>query len=229
MAEPLTDAAPLALRALDFVPDGSIVGLGTGHAAEAFLLALATRVRGGLRVRGVPTSSSTERDARLLGVPLVPIAEVSSIDIAVDGADEVAPTGDLIKGYGGALLREKIVASLARRLLILVGEEKLVPFLGQRGRLPVEVVLSAIAPAKRAIASLGFQAEVRMVNAEEFATDNGNRILDVAVGQLSDPAGLDAALRSIPGLVGTGLFSGFRPTVLIQSGSAVREWNPGSD
>ena len=205
------------------------VGLGTGHAAEAFLRALAVRVHGGLRVRGVPTSASTEREARLLGVPLVPIAEVSSIDIAVDGADEVAPTGDLIKGYGGALLREKIVAGLARRLLILVGEEKLVPFLGQRGRLPVEVVPSAIAPAKRAIASLGFQAEVRMVNAEEFATDNGNRILDVAVGQLSDPAGLDAALRSIPGLVGTGLFSGFRPTVLIQSGSAVREWNPGSD
>ena len=229
MTEPLIDAAPLALRALDFVPDGSIVGLGTGHAAEAFLLALATRVRGGLRVRGVPTSSSTEREARRLGVPLIPIAEVSSIDIAVDGADEVAPTGDLIKGYGGALLREKIVASLARRLLILVGEEKLVPFLGQRGRLPVEVVLSAIAPAKRAIASLGFQAEVRMVNAEEFATDNGNRILDVAVGQLSDPAGLDAALRSIPGLVGTGLFLDFRPTVLIQSGFAVREWNPVSD
>ena len=90
-------------------------------------------------------------------------------------------------------------------------------------------MLSAIAPAKRAIASLGFQAEVRMVNAEEFATDNGNRILDVAVGQLSDPAGLDAALRSIPGLVGTGLFLDFRPTVLIQSGFAVREWNPVSD
>ncbi len=225
MPHPTANAAPLAARALEFVPENSTLGLGTGHAAEAFLHALAERVRTGFRVRGVPTSSATEQLARRLGIPLVSIEDAPALDLAVDGADEVSPTGDLIKGYGGALLREKAVARLARRLLILVGEEKLVPVLGHRGRLPVEVVPSAADSAKRAIADLGFRAEVRTTNSTPFITDNGNWIVDIAVSVLSDPTGLDAALHAIPGVVGTGLFLNFRPTVVVQTGSGIYEMN----
>lgn len=225
MTHPPLDPAPLAARALDYIVDGAVVGLGTGHAAEAFLQALAERVRAGFRVRGVPTSVATEQLARGAGVPLMSIDEVSSIDIAVDGADEVSPAGDLIKGYGGALVREKVVARLARRLLILVGEEKRVPVLGHRGRLPVEVVPFAIGPVGRAIAGLGFPSEQRKTeDGVRFVSDNGNWILDAGVGDLSDPAALDAVLRSIPGVVGTGLFLGFGPTVLVQSGTTVTEF-----
>src|SRR5437868_601176 len=122
-----------AEMALDFVADGTVVGLGTGRAATAFLHALAQRVRGGLRVRGVSTSLASAKLAGELGITLTSLDEVDTIDVDVDGADEVDPKGDLIKGYGGALVREKIVASVARRLVILVGAQKLVPALGTRG------------------------------------------------------------------------------------------------
>src|SRR5262249_47410221 len=128
-------------RALELIPDGAVLGLGSGRAASAFLKALAERVRtGGLKVRGVPTSRGTAELAGQLGIPLTTPAEVEALDVDVDGADEVDPSLDLIKGYGRALVREKIVASAARQLIILVTPEKLVPRLGARGRLPVEVV-----------------------------------------------------------------------------------------
>jgi len=129
-----------AEHALRSVEDGHVVGLGTGHAATAFVRALAERVRAGLRIAGVPTSDATARLARELGIPLVSLAERPVVDVAVDGADEVDPRLDLVKGWGGALLREKIVAAAARRFVVLVGTEKLVPMLGSRGKLPVEVV-----------------------------------------------------------------------------------------
>jgi ribose 5-phosphate isomerase A len=132
-------------RALEFVTDGSLIGLGSGRAAQAFVKALGERVRSGrLRVRGVPTSEETKKLAQQERIPLVTLAQSGILDATVDGADEVDPNLDLIKGYGRALVREKIVAASSRRLIILVGDEKLVPRLGSRGKLPVEVTPFAL-------------------------------------------------------------------------------------
>jgi ribose 5-phosphate isomerase A len=215
------DFRALAERALAFIPDGGVVGLGTGHAATAFLHALGERVRAGLRVRGVPTSQASAELARRLGIPLVSLDAVDQIDVDVDGADEVDPRCDLIKGYGGALVREKIVAASARRLVILVGPEKLVPVLGSHGKLPVEVVPFGLALCRRGLSALGCVPELRTHQGKPFVTDNGNLILDCRVGPLTRPAEMERAIRAIPGVVGTGLFLGMAHTVLIQNGSEV--------
>src|SRR5256886_14715838 len=154
-------AAALAAEALGRVASGRAVGLGPGHAAAAFVRALAQRGAAGLDVRGVPTSEATAALARGLGIKLLTPDDIETIDVAVDGADEVDPRGDLIKGYGGALLREKVVATLARRFLVLVGADKLVPVLGSRGRLPVEVVSFAAGPCPRRREALGDPAALR--------------------------------------------------------------------
>ena len=141
-------------RALELVPNGSRIGLGSGRAAQAFVKALGERVRSGsLRVHGVPTSEETASLARQEGIPLLTLAEAGILDLTVDGADEVDPNLDLIKGYGRALVREKIVAASSRRLVILVGEEKLVPQLGTRGKLPVEVTPFALPLCERRLAN----------------------------------------------------------------------------
>jgi ribose 5-phosphate isomerase A len=215
------DLRAIAAWALEFVPDESVVGLGTGHAATAFLHALGERVRDGLRVRGVPTSQTSADLARQLGIPLVGLDAVDQIDVDVDGADEVDPRCDLIKGYGGALMREKIVAASARRVVILVGSEKLVPVLGSHGKLPVEVVPFGLALCRRELSALGCAPELRVRQARPFVTDNGNLILDCRVGPLTRPRKLERVIRAIPGVVGTGLFLGVAHTVLIQSGTDV--------
>jgi ribose 5-phosphate isomerase A len=206
----------IAQRALHYIADGSIVGLGTGRAATAFLHALGERVRRGLRVRGVPTSRASAELADELGIPLTTLAEVERIDVDVDGADEVDPHLNLIKGYGGALVREKIVAAASRRLVILVGPEKLVPQLGTRGKLPVEVVPFGIPLCRRKLADLGYPGDVRQQVGKPFLTDNGNHILDCRVGPLEKPADLERAILAVPGVVGTGLFLGMADTVLVQ-------------
>src|SRR5262250_1146983 len=215
--EQLSDAGATALaaEALRHVASGQVLGLGTGQAASAFVRALGQRVAGGLDVRGVPTSEATVALARGLGIKLVTPDDVATIDLAVDGADEVDPRANLIKGYGGALVREKVVASLARRFLVLVGGEKLVPVLGSRRRLPIEVIPFAVGPCRRRLEALGYPAEVRTVDGTPVVSDNGNRVLDCRVGPINDPAALDATLRAIPGVVGTGLFIGMNPTVLV--------------
>ena len=219
-----------AERALEFVAEGDVVGLGTGRAATAFVHALADRIKAGLRVRGVPTSLATERLASTLGIPLASLEDVQEIDVAVDGADEVDPQLDLIKGYGGALVREKVVASASRRLIILVGPEKLVPVLGARGRLPVEVVDFAAPQVARRLRALGFEAPRREGDGKPVASDNGNAILDVKIDALSDPAALDRAILSIPGVVRTGLFLGMTSAAVIEDagGVEVREREPGA-
>ena len=211
-----------ASHALDHVPDGSVVGLGTGRAATAFVHALAERVRGGLRVRAVPTSEATAALAQSLGIELVSIDDVHAIDVTVDGADEVDPALNLIKGYGGALLREKIVATASNKVLILVGPEKLVPVLGTRGRLPIEVVPFGAATVAKRLAALGCPAERRASGGRRVVTDNGNRILDAAVGPIRDPAALDRALREIPGVVATGIFVDLADLVLVEEPAGVR-------
>lgn len=212
-----------AERALEFVEDGQVVGLGTGRAAADFVRALAIhRKEGGLAVRGVPTSHATEELAAELGIPLVGMEEVEEIDVTFDGADEVDPALDVIKGYGGALVREKIVAAASRKLVILVGNEKLVQRLGQRGRLPVEIVPFAAAFCRRRFRSLGLEADLRPgADGEPLLSDNGNWILDCRVERIPNPSQLDQALLAIPGVVGTGLFAGMADAVIVQDGEHV--------
>jgi ribose 5-phosphate isomerase A len=214
------EAAVLGAEALAQVKSGDVIGLGTGQAATGFIRALGAAVRSGLSVTGVPTSEVSATLARSLGIPLVP--EPFALDVAVDGADEVDPRLDLIKGYGGALLREKIVAAAARRFVVLVGAEKLVRTLGARGRLPVEVLRFAMPFCRRRLSELGLAPALRGPEGAPFVTDGGNLILDAAVTSIADPAALDATLRAIPGVVGTGLFVGMAHTVLVWDGGRAR-------
>ena len=213
--------ASIATRAIEFVKDGDVVGMGTGRAATAFIHALGSAVKSGLRVRGVPTSQVTAGLATQLGIPLATLDEVGQIDVTFDGADEVDPRLDLIKGYGGAMVREKIVAASSRRLVILVGVEKLVPVLGSRGILPVEVVPFGLPLCLRRLTELGCQPAVRLVNGRAYVTDNGNQVLDCAISPIQHPTPFEQAIVSIPGVVGTGLFIGMADTVLVQDGEMV--------
>jgi len=213
----------LADRALDFVRDDTILGLGSGRAALAFVRALGERVGKGLRVRGVPTSEETAREARNLGIELIGLEDCDTIDLTIDGADEVDPNLDLIKGYGGALVREKIVAAASQQEIILVGGEKLVPKLGARGILPVEVIPFAVAVCRKRLAALGCRPQLRQRAGVTFVSDGKNVILDCGVEALADPRALDAAIREIPGVVGTGLFLGIADRVLVGGPNGVRE------
>jgi ribose 5-phosphate isomerase A len=206
-----------AQAALEFVKHGQTLGLGTGRAATAFVRALGARVQQGLSVRGVPTSEATAAVAAEVGIPLLTLAEAGQLDTTFDGADEVDPNLDVIKGYGGALLREKIVAASSDQLVILVGAEKLVGTLGERGKLPVEVLDFGRALCARRLAALGCEPVVRLADdGAEYRTDNGNPILDCKVSGIEDPAGLEAQILDIPGVLGTGLFVGMANAVIIQ-------------
>jgi ribose 5-phosphate isomerase A len=216
------DVTLVAARALDMVQGGTAIGLGSGRAATAFVKALGQRVQAGLRVRGVPTSQATAELARQVGIPLVTLDDVEQLDLTVDGADEVDPQLNLIKGYGRALVREKVVAASSRRLVILVDTTKLVPVLGSRGKLPVEVVPFALPLCRRRLLTLGCQPVPYQADGRLFLTDNGNHILDCQIGPIADPAVLEQAIRAIPGVVGTGLFLGMADTVLVQDGERVQ-------
>jgi ribose 5-phosphate isomerase A len=203
-------------RAVELLGDATQIGLGSGRAAEAFIRLVGERVRSGqLKVRGLPTSEASAALARKEGIPLMTPAEVGTLDVCVDGADEVDPHLDLIKGYGRAFVRERIVASFARRLLILVGDEKLVPRLGSRGKLPVEVVPYALPLTERRLRDLQCQPTLYRVNGETGITDNGNFILDCAITPPDDAAELDRNIRAIPGVVDTGFFLDMADTVLV--------------
>lgn len=216
------DLSLLAQRALELIPNGSVVGLGTGSAATAFIHALGARVRaGGLSVRGIPTSDASDALARQLGIPIVRFEDVEHIDVCFDGADEVDPNGDLVKGWGGALLREKVVAGYAKKFVVLVGPEKLVPVLGTRDKVPVEVVPFALTPCVRHLTRMGFAVTPREKGDGLYVTDNGNFILDCRTGPIRDPHATDIALSAIPGVAGTGLFVRRAHVVMIQDGTTV--------
>src|SRR6185295_211977 len=179
MTDPAVETA--AASALELIRDGMRVGLGTGHGAAAFLARLADRVRSGLRVVGVPTSEATAAEARSLGVPLGTLDDDEDLALTVDGADEVAPNLDLVKGFGGALVRERIVAAASRRQVILVGHEKLVDRLGTRGRIPIEVVPFAGRPVLRRVRALGLEPVLRFAGGEPLISDNGNLTIDCGI------------------------------------------------
>jgi ribose 5-phosphate isomerase A len=217
MANDPTELHAIAEAALGHIADGMTLGLGTGHASMEFIRVLGQRVKDGLRVRGVPTSEVSGSLATQLGIPLTTLDEVGTLDVAVDGADEVDPLGNLIKGYGGALLREKIVASSARKFVVLVGPEKIVARLGERGRVPVEIVPFAAAATARRLPT----CEPRMADGKQVLSDNGNLLYDCRVGPLDDPAAFERDIEKVPGVVETGLFLGFGPVVLIGRGDRV--------
>ena len=212
-----------ARAALDYVKDGMVVGLGTGSTSAHFVRLLGERVRQGLRIKGVPTSEATRTLAEQSGVPLVEISQVEAIDVDVDGADEVDPAFRLIKGGGGALLREKIVAAASRSMVVIADEGKWVVQLGGFP-LPIEVVrFGAALTAGRVGAALrdsgcaGAEVVLRVAGKaqEPVITDGGNYILDAHARAIPDPEALGDALKRIPGVVEHGLFLGLATTVII--------------
>lgn len=212
----------VAEAALEWVRDGMTLGLGTGRAATAFVRALGARVGGGLRITGVPTSQATADLAARLGIPLARLEDVGALDLTFDGADEVDDQLDLIKGYGGAMVREKIVATSSNQLVILVGREKLVRHLGQRGRLPIEVLPFAEAVVRGELEKLGLDADRRVDDRSKIVvTDNGNWILDAKLRPPLDASALEAAIIAIPGVLGTGFFLGMANAVLIGGANEV--------
>lgn len=212
------DAKRAAARAAaDLVETGMRVGLGTGSTFTHALDRLAERMRDeGLELVGVPTSEATAARAHELGIPLTTLDAVDRLDLAIDGADEVDPAKNLVKGGGGALTREKIVAAVAGRIVVVVGENKLVDWLGQTFRLPVEVMeFGARQVARRLETEFGWEPELRMQGAVPYLTDNGNWIYDCRVPAAFDPAPVETALNCIPGVVENGLFVGLTGAVLV--------------
>ncbi len=212
--------------AVDIVEDGMVLGLGTGSTFAYALEELGARVASG-RLRsivGVPTSEATARRARELGIPLTTLAEHPELDMVIDGADEVDSQLDLIKGLGGALLREKIVAIAAKRFITIVDESKLVTRLGTRGPLPVEVVPFAWEVHARWLSTLGCRAELRRnPDGSPYVTDNHNFIVHCTFSQgIADPYALDRVLHTRPGIVEHGLFLGIASEVVVAGAEGVR-------
>jgi ribose 5-phosphate isomerase A len=205
-----------AARAIEEVEDGMILGLGSGSTAAFAIEALAARIAKGLRVVGIPTSETTAALARRLGVPLTSFAEHCRIDVAIDGADQVAcGTLDMVKGLGGALLREKIVASASDRMIVVVDETKLVDRLGGNTPLPVEIVSFGWQTVLDRLAAIGCGPRLRLAGDKPFTTDGGNYIVDCAIAEIPDPAVLEARLSAIIGVVESGLFIGLASKIVV--------------
>lgn len=212
-----------AIEAVRMVRDGQVVGLGSGSTAELFIVELGKRVQmEGLDITGIPTSQKSEAIGREAGVPISTLEEHDVLDITVDGADEVDPNLDLIKGLGGALLREKIVAKATHREVIVVDESKLVHQLGTKAPLPIEVIQFSHNHLARQISSLGCSPNLRKADSKPYVTDNGNFILDCAFKGIEDAEGLEKRLKALPGVVETGLFLGIADTIIIGSPTGTR-------
>ncbi len=204
-----------AFRAVEFVRDGMVIGLGTGSTAKHLLAAIGEQVRAGRKVRGVPTSQETAALARESGIPLIDTEDRWEIDVAIDGADQVDPDFNLIKGGGGALLKEKIVAASAKHFIVMVDYTKQVSVLGGSFPLPIEVVPFGWGSTAREIEALTKSRVVlRNRNGVPFKTEAGHLIVDVHIDRIDRPGELETALNLIPGVVETGLFVG-RTNILI--------------
>jgi ribose 5-phosphate isomerase A len=204
-----------AERALEFLKDGQVIGLGTGSTAKFVIEAIAQQIISGLMIKGVPTSIASERLARELGIQIVELNEADSIDITFDGADEVDGDFNMIKGGGGALTREKLVALASKKRVILIDDSKLVSKLGQSWPLPVEVLPFAWTFSSRHLSALGCKATLRMRDQEPFVTDNGNYVLDCDFGPIEDPSAMERRIKLLPGVIESGLFVGIADTLVI--------------
>jgi ribose 5-phosphate isomerase A len=216
-------------RALDHVRDGMRLGLGTGSTAVKFVDLVGARVKTGLKVLCVPTSEATRVQAERLGIPLTTLDETPALDLTVDGADELDDKLRLIKGGGGALLREKIVAAASKRMIVIADASKRVATLG-KFPLPVEVVRFGLAATRRMVESVaaeaGCKGEIRLrltKVGQPFTTDGGNHILDCLFGRIGDPERLDAALKRVPGVVENGLFLGMADLAIVAGTDGVVE------
>lgn len=221
-----------AARALEEVRDGMQLGLGTGSTAKHFVELLGERVAAGLKVIGVPTSEATRADAERCGVKLTTLDEIDHLDMTIDGADEIDPELNLIKGGGGALLREKIVAAASDRMIVIADDTKWVPTLG-RFPLPVEVIPFGLGATRRAIekafAECGVSGQMAVRKAKGgvkdghvFVTDGGHWIVDAELGRIADPPRLAKALSAIPGVVEHGLFIGLASSAVLAGGEGIR-------
>ena len=205
-----------AFAAADLVQSGMQIGLGSGSTFLFVFERLAERMRkDGLEVRGVATSSGTAAAAQQAGIPLVELDAVERLDLAIDGADEVDPRKNLIKGGGGAHVRERIVAAAAKELVVIVDDRKLVPVLGKAFLLPIEVLPFGWKHAERRIAATGCKPQLRLRDGKPFVTDNGNYVLDCKYDGIEDPAWLDEHLNALVGVVDHGLFVGMAGRVLV--------------
>lgn len=217
-----------AARALERVTDGMKLGLGTGSTARHFVDLLGEKVRAGMNVVGVPTSEATRAQAEQCGIRLTTLDEVDRLDLTVDGADEVDPALDLIKGGGGALLREKIVAAASDRMIVIADETKWVDALG-RFPLPVEVIPFGLGATRRSIGKVfalagvsGQMALRKNKDGHVFVTDGGHWIVDCHLGRIADSPRLAGLLNAIPGVVESGLFIGLASTVILAGANGIR-------
>jgi len=224
MPEEATRSANKALaarRAVEFVRDGQIVGLGTGSTAAFAIRELGLRVGQGLRIRGVPTSKASKLLGEECGIPLVDLNETCKVDVTIDGADEIDPSFNMIKGGGGALFREKLVAIVSDLEIIIVDPPKLVPVLGQGAPVPVEVVKFGWCLAERGLRELGCTPMLRQLDGAPYESDNGNYILDCLFGPITAPDHLEKQIKSLPGVVESGLFTGLADRLIIGSNEGV--------
>src|SRR3954452_18875485 len=216
-----------AQRAVEFVENGMVLGLGTGSTAACVVEALARRVAQGLAIVAIPSSEHTAEMARALGIPLTTLGEHRHIDLAIDGADEVERgTLDLIKGHGGALLREKVVAAASERFIVVVDDEKLVDRLGERVPVPVEIVQFGWQATAAALEKLGTRPELRQSDGCTFFTDGGNFILDCPFSSIAEPRQLEQAINTTVGVVENGLFLGRSAAVIVASEGGVDIMTP---
>lgn len=212
-----------ARASLKFIKDGQVVGLGTGSTASHFIRLLAEKVKAGMRIRGIPTSVRSKELAESLGIPLTTLDECQEIDVTVDGADEVDPQLRLIKGGGGAALREKIVASATKQMVVVADASKRVERLG-KFPLPVEVIKFAQALVAKRIRGLGADVQLRTgPDGKPYVTDENNHILDCHFGLIADADRLAQLLSDMPGVVEHGLFIGMASIALFASGSEIVE------
>lgn len=213
-----------ARKAVEFIEDGMVLGLGTGSTTRLAVDEIGKLVKEGYRLVGVPTSIETERQARSLNIPLTTLEEAGDLDLTIDGADEVDSQFRLIKGLGGALLREKMVAHYSKREIIIVDSSKIVDVLGVKTPLPVEVVQFGHRRTKMALEELGCVASLRGGD-RPFVTDNGNFIYDCKFNAIADPERMDCDISSIPGVVENGLFIGLATSVIVgtEGGAVLRE------
>jgi ribose 5-phosphate isomerase A len=212
-----------AAAALEEIRDGMVVGLGTGTTASHFIRELGAVVAQGMKVYGIPTSEESRRLAEHVGIPLTTFKEHPRIDVTVDGADEISPNLDLIKGLGGALVREKIVAHASDRLVIIVDEGKLVDKLGSRCPIPVEVIPFAIERVALQLEKWGGAPKVRERDGKEFVSDNQNLILDWKYGVVDHPMLLEKQLKAVTGVVDSGIFAHVAALAIVAGAGGIRK------